>query len=441
MEIQPEEIFSSDESPLTRFYNTFQSEYTKQDYDRKLKKVMCEFLANILVGDPNLVNNEINSPTKSVKITSFKFPTADYHIRVNQFVKRAKNDHDWAENLIITIIQKLKDRTKLDQTNPNYIQPDSVKNYYYPIQKLLEMNKVNLAFKLIRKSLPQQENLDDSRGWSKPEIKKMLQHADATGRVLILLAASSGIRAGSFDFRWNHLIPVYQIEDRYLWEEEDITESVELQTNIVCGMIRIYADSREEYFAFITPECWEAIQEYRQSWIMEAGRQPQPNDPFLKKAGPSVKPIKIEGIRARLVRILIDSGLRQPLVEGKRRHKVPPFNGFRRFFNKANKQALSKNSTLAQLIIKENMMGHTGLIRLDKNYFKTHLAELIEEYLSAVSNLTISEELKQKFEIKNLEEKNSELANNAQENQRLKDELDILRLKVERMALSMEKSS
>jgi len=58
-----------------------------------------------------------------------------------------------------------------------------------------------------------------------------------------------------------------------------------------------------------------------------------------------------------------------------------------------------------------------------------------------VPNLTISEELKQKFEIKSLEEKNSELANNAQENQRLKDELDILRLKVERMALSMEKSS
>jgi len=86
-------------------------------------------------------------------------------------------------------------------------------------------------------------------------------------------------------------------------------------------------------------------------------------------------------------------------------------------------------------------MGHTGLIRLDKNYFKTHLSELIEEYLSAISNLTISEEMRQKFEIKNLEEKNSELANNVQENQRLKDELDILRLKVERMALSMEKSS
>ncbi len=43
MAINPEEIFTSDESPLTRFYNTFQSEYTKQDYDRKLKKVIGVF--------------------------------------------------------------------------------------------------------------------------------------------------------------------------------------------------------------------------------------------------------------------------------------------------------------------------------------------------------------------------------------------------------------
>jgi len=67
MEIHPEDIFKTDESPLTRFYNTFQSEQTKHDYDRKLKKVMCEFLATILVGDPNLVNSELHSPKNQLK--------------------------------------------------------------------------------------------------------------------------------------------------------------------------------------------------------------------------------------------------------------------------------------------------------------------------------------------------------------------------------------
>ena len=37
------------------------------------------------------------------------------------------------------------------------------------------------------------------------------------------------------------------------------------------------------------------------------------------------------------------------------------------------------------------MMGHSGLISLDKNYFKTHVYELAEEYLNAVPNLTIDD--------------------------------------------------
>lgn len=37
------------------------------------------------------------------------------------------------------------------------------------------------------------------------------------------------------------------------------------------------------------------------------------------------------------------------------------------------------------------MMGHTGLIRLDRNYFQAHNLELVEEYLNAVPSLTISD--------------------------------------------------
>jgi len=391
LKINPNEISKNQESPLTRFYSSFNSDATRKDYERKLKKVMCEFLSDVLEGDQNLVNQELAEP-KTKRGSSFKVPTADFEVRVNEFVRRAKHDADWAENVIITIIEKLKEKSKLPTLDENYIKPDSVKNYYFPLQKLLEMNKINIAFKLIRKSLPAQEFLDDSRGWTRQEIKKMLEHTDSSGKVLILLASSSGIRAGAFDFRWKHLIPVYQYGEKLLWEEEDITESVVNEGKVVCAMIKIYADSKDQYFAFITPECWNTIQEYKLSWTNEVNREPKPNDLFLKYSGSSlVRPIGIPSVRKRLVTILVDAGLRTPLTEGKRRHNVPAFNGFRRFFNKANKQALSKNSSLAQLIMKENMMGHNGLIRLDRNYFKTHISELIEEYLNSIPHLTISD--------------------------------------------------
>ena len=66
-------------------------------------------------------------------------------------------------------------------------------------------------------------------------------------------------------------------------------------------------------------------------------------------------------------------------------------NGFRRFWNKACKESLSGESPLSALIKKEYMMGHAGLVKLDRNYFKTHVLELAEEYLHSVPALTISD--------------------------------------------------
>ena len=115
------------------------------------------------------------------------------------------------------------------------------------------------------------------------------------------------------------------------------------------------------------------------------------------------------GIRKRIERILKESRVRPPLAKGMRRYEVPAFNGFRRFFNKANKKSLSSTSVLASLIMKETMMGHSGLIQLDKNYFKSHIDELIEEYVKAVPNLTISKALQLEAENNRLREEKTEL--------------------------------
>ena len=86
--------------------------------------------------------------------------------------------------------------------------------------------------------------------------------------------------------------------------EEDASKPV------ACAMLRVYANTSAEYAAFITPEAYEAVQDYRAVWAREAGREPKPNDPFIKKAGPSAAGLTHDGIKQRVYKAIWSAGLR-----------------------------------------------------------------------------------------------------------------------------------
>ena len=262
--------------------------------------------------------------------------------------------------------------------------------------------------------MPEDIQDNDSRGWVRAEIKKLLNHADSQDSCAILIASSSGIRLGAFDFLWGDVKPVYLYDGKFLFESYDVTESVKKNSKVVCALFKVYRDAKESYYAFITPETYNSVLEYRQTWIQKTGLEPRDDDPFFVRnvriKNQKFIPLSNSGLRIRIERVAKDAGLRITLARGKRRHNVPLMNGFRRFFNKSIKESDSRDSTLAQLIKKERMMDHkTGLIPLDANYFKTHVSELIEEYLHAVPNLTISEELRKQVKIEQLEKEMTEL--------------------------------
>ena len=146
----------------------------------------------------------------------------------------------------------------------------------------------------------------------------------------------------------------------------NITESEEPRAQVVCGVLTVYKKTREEYPAFITPEAYKAILDYRQAWTREVGKEPLPTDPLFKEAGPFARQLEADAIRRRITRVAEKAGIRTPLVKGKRRHVVPIMNGFRRFFNKVNKETISKDSPLAALIKKEYIMD------LSQNYIHTY---------------------------------------------------------------------
>ena len=400
-------------SPIELFRSGCRTEATFELYTTYLKKFVHEFLEDVLKSD-------------------------SFEARVNELVSKAKSEPDWIKQIMIATIQQLRKKTELDPKDPDYIRPRTIYNTRNAIKKLLDMNEIPLVWKKIDSMMPDEIRDTDSRGWIREEIKKLLNHANAQDSCAILIASSSGIRLGAFDFRWGDVKPVYLYDKKFLFESYDVTESVERNGKVVCALIKVYRDAKENYCAFITPEAYSSVLEYRQTWIQKTFSEPRDDDPFfvrnIRMRNEKFVTLSNSGLKTRIERVARDAGLRRILARGKRRHNVPLMNGFRRFFNKSLKESKSKDSTLAELIKKERMMGHeTGLIPLDANYFKTHVSELIEEYLQTVPNLTISEELRKQVKIEQQEKeitelKRSELAIQKLQTQQVEDRKNMLEM-------------
>jgi hypothetical protein len=382
LKIRKEEIQKLADEPIGLFYQGIRAAATKEAYTRNLQRILCDIFEDVLEGT--------------------------FEERASQMVNKAKKDPEWIMSLLLTLSKKLKERTEIPTIDKEYLSPNSFPRYFKPIRKLLHMNDVPVAWKRIAYTFPARENTDSQgRGYTREEIQKMLRFVRGpVDKALILVASSSGIRGGGFMLHWEDLTPVYKVDDKIVF---DITEPEEGRAQVVCAMLTVYRKTSEEYPAFITPEAYRAIMDYKLKWINEVGKEPLPSDPLFKEAGNFVKPLESEAIRRRIQRVVKFAGIRTPLVKGKRRHDVPIMNGFRRFFNKINKETISKDSPLAALIKKEYMMDHVGLVALDRNYFKTHIAELVEEYLNAVPHLTISDEEREKALNRRLRIENKEL--------------------------------
>ena len=356
--------------PIENYYAGIKAEATKERYTRILRSYLMDTLSDIVEGET-------------------------FEEKANNLVLKSKHTPDFAMNLMLNISKKLRKRTELDTTNKYYLNPNCVKNDFKPFKKLFDMNDIALVWKKIYSTFPEHDEtkVTKYRGYTRKEIQTMLKFTiDSMDKAIILTACSSGIRPQGFDFTWDDIQPIYKIGDKIILE---LTESEESQAVLVCGVITIYKKTFAEIPAFITPEAYLALMDWKKQYSMDIGREPKLTDPVFKKKGFIIKQAPISTINSRIFKILRRSGLVTPhLKKGERRRTVPQMYGFRYFFNKNMKEAVSNDSSLASLIKKEYMMDHTGLTKLDRNYFKTNVTELIEEYLHAVPSLTIDESLR-----------------------------------------------
>ena len=120
-----------------------------------------------------------------------------------------------------------------------------------------------LNWSKIKGCIPKVNHVADDRPPTIEEIRKLLSVCDLRMRAVVLIMASSGVRAGAFsDLKMKHL-------QRYKIENTEI------------GSLRIYASSTEKYTTFISPEALEALDAYLDS-RKRAGEKLSPESPLIR---------------------------------------------------------------------------------------------------------------------------------------------------------------
>ena len=120
-------------NPLELFYQGIKAEATRDKYTRTLRRIVCDVLEDVLEGS--------------------------FEDRVNQLVRKAKSNPEWGLSILLTISKKQKERTTLDQTHTDYLNPISFDNSFKPLKKLFDMNDVPIVWKRVKATFPEQNNV------------------------------------------------------------------------------------------------------------------------------------------------------------------------------------------------------------------------------------------------------------------------------------------
>lgn len=141
---------------------------------------------------------------------------------------------------------------------------------------------------------------------------------------------SSGMRLGAWDYlKWKHIIPIRN-------EQND---------EIIAAKIIVYAGENDQYFSFISPEAFQALQDwmiYRssygekinpESWLMR-NLWKTTNMKYGSKTGLAQHPeqLKSSGIKSLIGKALFQQNIRPVLEKGKKRHDFKGLHGFRKYF-------------------------------------------------------------------------------------------------------------
>jgi len=281
-----------------------------------------------------------------------------------EFLTRTKKDREWAQNGLKYFIRDKKRRAENGE-----LSESTIRNFYKPVKLFCKVHEILLSWDKITMMLPEGRRFANDRAPTHEEIGKVIEYPDRRIKPLVLVTCSSGIRVGAWEYlKWKHIEPIWR------------------DNKIVAAKIIVYAGENEQYFSFMTPEAFQALQEwmdYRkksgedvngESWLMITLWDTNAPAPIPQR-------MNTEGLRTLVERALRAQLLRKRLdMKIIRRHEFKTNHGFRKFFQ-TNAEPKMKSLDVMTLMGQD-----TGLAA---SYNKPTVEMLLTEYLKAVDNLTI----------------------------------------------------
>jgi hypothetical protein len=317
---------------------------------------------------------------------------------------------------IVSKYRKVKELIKLQQLIEDYVlllqtkvQNDEITAgtcnvSLPPVRLFCEMNDIILNWRKINKLLPHGNDNAADEAYTREQIRKMLEYSDLRSKIPILFMASSGMRLGGFQGLADGCIkPFYN----------------ERNDKLLAAHVVVYKGTKDEYDTFISPEAYHAYEEYRNLRI-KFGEKITKNSPVLLRRfeiNPDGKTATIDNTKplalstiAGIIRIVAyKAGIREVSENYNDRYNIKIAHGFRKFFSttlSSIKVADGSGRNAIDFIKKEWLLGHalTSVHALEENYNRSDRVKiLLEEYLKAVKELTISDEERLQVEVKKLQ--------------------------------------
>jgi hypothetical protein len=140
------------------------------------------------------------------------------------FVESAQKDALAAETKVMEFLAHEKRRMKTQS-----IAPSTVANAMKAVRLLLDMNRVSINWKIVRRTMPRMRRYALDRSPTIEEIRAIVDAADVRGKALTLTFVSSGMREGAIEtLKVGHVTPI------------------EKDGKIVCAKILVYPGDEDK---------------------------------------------------------------------------------------------------------------------------------------------------------------------------------------------------
>lgn len=368
-------------TPYSRFLYAISNKETLDYYQRKFRHFL-----NYLEIDGNDISEQANN----------------LYIKI----KQEGNDSDWFRDILIDYIAYQKSRVSGKE-----ITAGTLRNYYKPIKLFCDMNNILVNWKLVNRGMPSPRRAGQDRIPTLVEIHSILEFGDIRIKPIVLLMISSGIRVGAWEYlKWKHVTPLYD-QDRVL----------------LAAKLIVYAGEPEEYFTFMTPEAYKALEDWMNfrksygerisgdSWLMRDMWRTTDMQ-YGAKTGMAREPIQLQagGVRSLIHRALFKQNIRPLLEQDQKRHEFKALHGFRKFYKTICEQVMKPANI-------ELLMGHN--LGISQSYYKPTQSQLLEDYIKVVNFLTIEKAFCLQQQVIILQQEKDVEIQNLRVKDRMKDEV------------------